>query len=84
MATFLMAQMAANLSWVSRETAMATFLISSTAATSHGFPPVAMATFPMVQKGGQFSKMACFLWRNGANSHWGQSDIMLTDVAKAD
>jgi hypothetical protein len=35
-------------------------------------------------KGGQLSRMACFSWFNGANSHESQSDIMLTDVAKAD
>jgi hypothetical protein len=76
--------MAANLSWVSRETAMATFLSSATAATSHGFPPVAIGDVAHGPKGGQLSKMACFPWLNSANSHWSKSDIMLTDVAKAD
>ena len=42
-----------------------------------------MATFLMLQKGGQPSRMACFSWLY-ANSHGSQSDIMLTDVAKAD
>ncbi len=38
-----------------------------------------MATFLMVQKAAQ-----AFPMLNGANSHGSQSDIVLTDVAKAD
>jgi len=40
----------------------------------------------MVQKAANFhiSKMTCFPWLSDPNSHGSQSDIMLTDIAKAD
>ena len=43
-----------------------------------------MATFLMVQKAANFQKWSAIYGFNGANSHGTQSDIMLTDVAKAD
>jgi hypothetical protein len=66
-------------------TVMATFLMAQWRPTSHGFTEKnSHGDVSHGPKGGQLSKMVCYLWLNGANSHGTQSDIMLTDVAKAD
>jgi len=56
----------------------------STATTSHGFTRVAVATFLIVQKGANFQEWAVFHGSMPPTHDGSQSDIMLTDVAKAD
>ena len=83
MATFLMAQ-AANLSWAPRNSHGDVSHGSTAANLSWVSQRAAMATFLMVQKAANFQKWPVFHGSMAPTHHGSQSDILLTDVAKAD